>query len=610
MRTPIESLVTRRASIAPSSINAERRTAEVIWSTGARVLRGFFERFYEELSLDPGHVRLDRLSSGNAPLLAAHDGGQLDAVIGVVESARLENGQGVARVRFAKDDETADRVWNKIEQHIIRNISVGYKVHKYEERAGGDEQIPVMRAVDWEPFELSVVPMGADAGATFRAANFPYHEEHTMEPTTTEPVEAERERTATIMRIVRTAHFEPALAEQLIADGSSVDAARALVLDRLIATQHESGGPRSGPTGIRDGGLAEDFRAAATDGLLLRAGILLAKPHAAARDLCATSIHEIARTCCSRAGLAHGNLSAERLIERAMTTSDFPSILQDGVAKAVRNGYETEPASHRDWVRPVPVKDFKTQYRPILGSAPALAQVIEHGEYTEGSMTDDTASYTIAKYGKIVALTWEVLVNDDLNAFLRVQPALGQAARRLEADAVYALFALAAATGPTMQDGIVLFHSTHGNLTGSAAFDATQLGAGRALLRKQTALGGGYLSLVPRYLVVPAEKETAAEQLLATATRQSVAGPTAVTPEWVARLQLVVEPRLASTAVYLFADSGQIDTLELGLLTENMDGPFLQEDREFIKDVIRYKVRHVFGAKFLDWRGAVKMPVT
>jgi hypothetical protein len=123
-------------------------------------------------------------------------------------------------------------------------------------------------------------------------------------------------------------------------------------------------------------------------------------------------------------------------------------------------------------------------------------------------------------------------------------------------------------------------------------------------------VGGGYLSLVPRFLLVPAEKETAAEQLLAAATRQTVAGPTAITPEWVAQLQLVVEPRLAATAAYLFADSAQIDTLELGLLTENMDGPAILEDREFVRDVFRTKVRHVFGAKFLDWRGTVKMPIS
>jgi hypothetical protein len=80
-------------------------------------------------------------------------------------------------------------------------------------------------------------------------------------------------------------------------------------------------------------------------------------------------------------------------------------------------------------------------------------------------------------------------------------------------------------------------------------------------------------------------------------------------PEWISQLQLVVEPRLASTAAYLAADGSQIDTVELGLLEENMNGPTLAEEHEFLRDAVQYKVRHVFGAKGLDWRGMVKMPI-
>ena len=189
-----------------------------------------------------------------------------------------------------------------------------------------------------------------------------------------------------------------------------------------------------------------------------------------------------------------------------------------------------------------------------------------------------------------------------------MQPALGQAARRLEADTVYALLALASGTGPTMQDGTVLFHADHANLVRSATFDATQLGAGRTLLRKQTALGGGHLSLVPRFLIVPAEKEQAAEVLLANASRRVTVEK--ATAEWIANLELVVEPRLASTGVFLAADPAQIDTCELGLLEDNMSGPTIEEDQEFQRDEKLWKVRHVFGAKFLDWRGIVRMVVT
>ena len=66
------------------------------------------------------------------------------------------------------------------------------------------------------------------------------------------------------------------------------------------------------------------------------------------------------------------------------------------------------------------------------------------------------------------------------------------------------------------------------------------------------------------------------------------------------RSVLAISPQTSNTTAYLFADSAQIYTLELGLLTENQDGPMIQEDRAVVRDIIRWKVRHVFGAKFLD----------
>ena len=71
MDTMIELPALRRsAELAPNSADTDSRTVEVIWSAGARVRRStlFGEPYDEELSLDPTHVRLDRLNAG-APFL-------------------------------------------------------------------------------------------------------------------------------------------------------------------------------------------------------------------------------------------------------------------------------------------------------------------------------------------------------------------------------------------------------------------------------------------------------------------------------------------------------------------------------------------------------------
>ncbi len=63
----------RSAELAPNTVDTDTRTVEVIWSAGARGRRStlFGEPYDEELSVDPDHVRLDRLNAGAPPMATA-----------------------------------------------------------------------------------------------------------------------------------------------------------------------------------------------------------------------------------------------------------------------------------------------------------------------------------------------------------------------------------------------------------------------------------------------------------------------------------------------------------------------------------------------------------
>src|SRR5512144_2187506 len=154
------------------TIDAETRTVEVLWSTGATVRRRDLwtgRRYDEALSLDPRHVDLSRLNSG-APLLNTHGAFDLAGVIGVVERAWItkagDSYEGRAQVRFSARDDV-EPLWQDVRAGIIRNVSVGYVVRAYEV-IEQDGEVPVWRAIDWQPLELSAVPVGADGGAGFR----------------------------------------------------------------------------------------------------------------------------------------------------------------------------------------------------------------------------------------------------------------------------------------------------------------------------------------------------------------------------------------------------------------------------------------------------------
>ena len=255
-------MLSTRAAMQPSSFDEANQTVELLWSTGAQVRRFDWAEgpFIEELSMDPESVDLTRLNGG-APLLDTHDCYELDSVIGVVERAWIEGGQGHAVVRFSSRDEVQPIVAD-VKAGIIRNVSVGYFVSEYEISQPTDGSMPTYRAVRWEPYELSLVPIGADAKASVRKLDERHPviinhrstdmsdpiEETPVEETApvipAEPTEApadvesavrsaleiERKRVRGIRDTVRMAKLDESVGENLIDSGKPLDECRAEVL--------------------------------------------------------------------------------------------------------------------------------------------------------------------------------------------------------------------------------------------------------------------------------------------------------------------------------------------------------------------------------------------
>lgn len=155
------------------AVHEDTRTVDLVFTTGADVVRYDWatgRKYLERLSLDPKHVRMSRLNAG-APLLNAHSAWALADQIGVVEegTAVLAGKEGRATVRFSKRADV-EPIYQDVRDKIVRHVSVGYRVHKFEETEGGKNGMPVRTAIDWEPYEISMVPMGADSGARVRSS--------------------------------------------------------------------------------------------------------------------------------------------------------------------------------------------------------------------------------------------------------------------------------------------------------------------------------------------------------------------------------------------------------------------------------------------------------
>ena len=373
--------------------------------------------------------------------------------------------------------------------------------------------------------------------------------------------------------------------------------------DRLLAHIGASCAPISAhyvPSFAGDNRL-NDFKAAAQDVLLRRAGVNVAEPHPGARDLQRLGIVGMAEAILSMTGKASRDLSPAGVISAALSTSDFPALLANTAGKAMALGYETAPIGHTLFTGERDVKDFKPQSLVNLSEAPGLLEVPELAEYKNGAMSDSAAPFQVATYGRILQISRQALVNDDLSAFTSLPASFGIAARRLEADKVFGLLT----ANPVLADGFALFSTEHGNLGVAAALSIASLGVARTAMRKQKGLAGlGYVDPQPKFLIVPVALETQAEQILASLVDPARNNNTP-NAEFIRGLTLVADPRLddvSATAWYLAASPTQTE----GILRAYLAGqprPYLEENAEFSRDALSYKVRLDFAAGVVDYRG-------
>jgi len=115
-----------------------------------------YQRIYgtEVLSHDSKSIRMDRFQRSAVPLLFNHN---WDDAIGMVTGARIENNRLMVDAQ-PFDTQRANEVLKMVEGGL-RNVSIGYHVHEFSV----NEKTDTYTATDWEPLEVSIVTVPADA---------------------------------------------------------------------------------------------------------------------------------------------------------------------------------------------------------------------------------------------------------------------------------------------------------------------------------------------------------------------------------------------------------------------------------------------------------------
>ncbi len=588
--------------------------------------------------MSPSAVRLDRLNSG-ANLLDSHQSRELASVLGVIERAWIEGKKGRALVRFSERAEV-EPIFNDVANGIIRNVSVGYQVHKWSDPIrGADGEPPTYRALDWEPMELSLVAVPFDAGAQVRSndqmsTSTPEHSMSELKSAGGDPAAIELERTAApeaapvvadstadreaersareikierdLLRVAMAAGLTAEQTNQVVTEGiargipAGCEMAVTFQRDRIAATPAPATSAPAGQVAVtRDEGdtLVRGIEAAIGNRI---------RPGSESKDLAKAfrgyTLLEMTREYLESRGVNTRGMSKTELVTRGFhSTSDFPLLFSNLASKSLDAAYEEEPHTWRPLATQRNLPDFKLSSDLVVAGDLTPELLLEGGEYKAGTLQEGQHQWRLATYARQITLTRQAIINDDLSAMERVPDMLGRGFRRLESNLVWALIT---GNAVTSVDGQVLFHASHSN-TGSGAIATAGWNSARKAMRKQKDLAGNTINLVPNYMIVPTDLEATALQFLypngfMANTRTGDNGPVTVQT---AGVELIVEPRLDGSATQWYAASRAtaVEGIVFGYLAGE-EGPTIVTNEKRDPDGIEMLARFDFGCAVKDYR--------
>ena len=304
-----------------------------------------------------------------------------------------------------------------------------------------------------------------------------------------------------------------------------------------------------------------------------------------------------------------GRVQESSRLTEALDSTSFAEILGDSIRRALLD-YYTQPGLDQ-WKKiatTVPLRDFRTNRRQRFGGYGNLSPVSEGAAYGAlTSPTDEEATYAPIKRGGTETVTMEMIANDDLGALRDIPKRLGRAAAQTLHEFVFNLLK----DNSAVYDSVALFHASHNNL-GTTALSASSLKDLRLKMLKQADLDNSKrLGITPRYLVLPVDLEHDAFTILNSIVIPSGAGVAAPSDANYVKtygLEVISVPYWTdANNWFLVASPSDVPTIEVGFVNGEQPELFVADQPTvgsmFTNDKIVYKIRHIYGAAVLDYRG-------
>ena len=345
--------------------------------------------YVERLSMEPAAVDLSQFKGG--PVLDNHDRfSGVRSILGIVEDASVDGKRGVASVRFSERPEFQGVV-SDVQNGIIRNVSAGYQVQKWEisKRADG---VRIKTATRWIRWRFKFTPLAADAGAQTRSRK------------------VNEELQTQIRSLTQLSGLPGEFAEGLITRNvGTIEEARTAVFTEMA---------RKAPA-IQSQAPAVVTREAAPDEMVRHMSDALyarfcptVQLSEQARPFAGRRMADMARELLRIRGLSTLGSDAEIITRTLASTSDFPSLLSNVANKILQQQYQAAPSGMKTVCRRATVNEFKPRYLLRRGEMPTLESA--RTASSSGARSSRARRSTIGTFGKVFGITRQTLINDDL----------------------------------------------------------------------------------------------------------------------------------------------------------------------------------------------------
>lgn len=614
----------------PMTLDEESRAVSVVITTDAPVREydARTERYMDTVMIPEG-IKLPK--NGKVPLLDSHNNYSVSKQMGSVVNFSIEGNALTGIARYSKN-KLAEDAFNLVREGHLTDYSIGARILKVQylredetvEYFGRTYKGEMKIIVESEIKEVSTVPIGADENAKNRGENM---DNPNIDPTpvisapvepqvarAVEPIvvpqidlegvkreaqKLEKERVKQLNNIAREASLGDDVLNRWLDADVSVEVARQEAYNQLI---QQRGIKMEGINNIAvTGDVGEKLNRAIESGLMLKLG--LSTKEEGAVELRGYTMSEIAREYLRRSNKNFSGSGFE-MIGRAMTSSDFPNICGAIANKSLLKGFENQQETYELWCDTTgSVSDFKTNTAVRAGEFDTLEEVAEGEEFKYGSLTEQKEEYTLKTYGKLLNISRQALINDDVSALTDTPMKMGASVKRLIGDLAYAVLT----ANPTMGDGTALFHASHANIGTSGVIGTTSWGDAELKMGLQKDIRGlQVLNIQPKFLIAPRAVKGAAETFFKSQRFETAQTGTTRENIYFESVTRVYDARLdaASSAIW-YALADMQNTVKLFFLNGNKN-PFFERQDQFSVDGTTWKVRIDAVAKALSWKGMVR----